>query len=100
MAVWNSKAQREPWWKDEKLLRTSGFYQKLEAEARFVANHYKSHIMAWRALYPLLEHFADDETALIAIRKGFNTSLLNGGWEHLPDYAEVHNPFPTRGKLI
>lgn len=83
------------WWKDEKIPRTSGFYQRLEAEARYVAEYYTSYIKAWRAIQPLLEYFAEDETALTAIKRGFNTSLQNGGWQDLPDYEEVHNPTPT-----
>lgn len=94
---WNSKAQKELWWKIPQP-KTIGFYQKLEAEARNAAEHYTSYIKAWRAVQPLLEYFAEDETALTAIKRGFNTSVQNGGWQDLPDYDVVHNPSPTSRK--
>lgn len=95
MTVWNSKTQKGLWWKDEKLLRTSGFYQRLEAEARHISNSYASYIKAWKVIQPLLEYFAEDVAALTAIKRGFNTSPQNGGWQHLPDYDVTHNPIPT-----
>ena len=79
MTEWNSKAQKELWWQDKKLPRTSDFYQRLEAEARQVAEYYTSPVKAWRAIFPLLYFFKDDDKALTAIKKGFNTILQNRG---------------------
>lgn len=95
MTEWNSKSKKELWWKDVKLPRTKGFYQRLECEARQAAEYYTSYVKAWRAIQPLLDFFKEDEAALTAIRRGFNTSPQNGGWLDLPDYEEVHNPTPT-----
>jgi hypothetical protein len=42
-----------------------------------------------------LEYIKEDETALTAIKRGFNTNVHQGRWQHLPDYEQVVNPFPT-----